>query len=196
MKKFIAGCLLALGLLLSGCDNKEANVTTPPASPPGAETELLVLAGSELKDIEPLLPKIAQATGIQLRLQYAGTLEAVERLQSSEGVDVAWLASNRYAMLIPAVKERVVVSERTMLTPVVLGIKASKARELHWVDNPKVTWKDIAEAANQGKFTFAMTSPSSSNTGFSGLLGLAAALSGKGDALEEKDIDAKHLGAG
>lgn len=181
--------LLALSLLLSGCENKD-NASSPP---PRAENVLVVLAGSELKDIEPLLPQIEAATGVHLQLNYAGTLEAVERLQSGEAVDMAWLASNRYAMLMPAVKSRIAASERTMLTPVVLGIKESRARELHWLDNPKVTWKDIAEAANQGKFTFAMTSPTSSNTGFSGLLGLAAALSGKGDALEEKDIDVKRL---
>jgi Ca-activated chloride channel family protein len=75
----------------------------------------------------------------------------------------------------------------------VLGIKESKARELKWLNNPKITWKDIAEAASSGKFTFGMTNPASSNTGFSGLLGLAAALSGKGDALEVKDIDVRRL---
>ncbi|MDD2775290.1 MAG: VWA domain-containing protein [Gallionella sp.] len=194
MKNIMVGCVIALGMLLAGCDNQEGGVS---ASPPAAraDNELMVLAGSELKDIAPLLPKIEAATGIHLRLEYSGTLEAVEKLQSGEAVDMAWLASNRYAMLIPEVKSRILASERTMLTPVVLGIKESKARELHWLNNPKVTWKNIADAAEQGKFTFAMTSPASSNTGFSGLLGLAAALSGKGDALEEQDIDARRLGA-
>jgi len=87
-----------------------------------------------------------------------------------------------------------------MLTPVVLGLKQSKAKALGWLDasgqpRPGVTWKDIAQAAEQGRFSFGMTSPSASNTGFSGLIGLAAALAGKGDALEEKDIDAKRLTA-
>jgi Ca-activated chloride channel family protein len=98
-------------------------------------------------------------------------------------------------MLVPAAKSRILASEKTMLTPVVLGLKESKARELGWKDNPGVTWKDIAEAANKGRFTYGMTNPASSNTGFSCLLGLAAALSGKGDALEERDIDAKRLSA-
>jgi Ca-activated chloride channel family protein len=128
-------------------------------------------------------------------MRYTGTLEAVEKLQAGEQVDVAWLASNKYAMLVPAAKARIPASERTMLTPIVLGLKESKAIALGWKDNPKVSWKDIAEAAKKSKFTFGMTSPSSSNTGFSGLLGLAAALSGQGDALEEKDIDAKSLTA-
>ena len=155
---------------------------------------LVILAGSELKDIEPLLPSAKAATGVSVKLSYAGTLEAVERMQAGEPLDGAWLASSRYAMLIPEAKARVAASERTMLTPVVLGLRASKAAELGWDKRSDVTWRDIADAAAKGKFTFAMTSPTSSNSGFTGLLGLAAALSGKGDALEAKDVDAKRLG--
>jgi Ca-activated chloride channel family protein len=190
MNRSIALLGVCFGLALAGC-HKDGNQAQAPTD----ANVLTVLAGSELKDIEPLLPKLAQATGVNLQMRYAGTLDAVEKLQAGDAVDIAWLASNRYAMLVPAAKSRILASERTMLTPVVLGLKESKARELGWKDNPKVSWKDIADAANRGKFTFGMTSPSSSNSGFSGLLGLAAALSGKGDALEEKDIDAKRLSA-
>lgn len=186
------GALLALSLALAACDKKAPEAAAPPQDNPD---RLVVLAGSELKDIEALLPSIKAATGVELVPKYAGTLEAVERLQAGEAFDLAWLASNRYASLVPAVKARIAASERTMLTPVVLGIKASRARELGWENNPALTWKDIASAAVAGKFTFGMTSPATSNSGFSGLLGLAAALSGKGDALEEKDIDAKQLAA-
>ena len=187
--------LISVLLILSmaACkDGKQQTGAEPQQSP--ANT-LQVMAGSELKDIEPLLPAISKATGISLQIRYTGTLEAVEKLQAGEQLDLAWLASNKYAMLVPAAKARILASERIMLTPVVLGLKESKAIALGWKNNPNVTWKDIAEAAKKGKFTFGMTSPSSSNTGFSGLLGLATALSGQGDALEEKDIDAKSLTA-
>jgi Ca-activated chloride channel family protein len=124
----------------------------------------------------------------------------VERIQAGEQFDGAWLANNRYALLTPGVKEKVLASERTMLTPVVLGIKRSKAQSLGWADqngvsNPAITWKDIAKAAEKGRFSFAMTSPSASNTGFSGLMGVAAALADKGDALEVRDIKASQLTA-
>jgi Ca-activated chloride channel family protein len=183
--------LLGCVVLLAAC--KPSNDADAPATD-DAHT-LTVVAGSELKDIEPLLPDVQRATGVRLKLNYAGTLDAVERLKGGEAGDAAWLASNRYAMLMPDVRARIVASERTMLTPVVLGIKQSKAHALGWDKQPDVTWKDIAKAATDGKFTFGMTSPASSNSGFSGLLGLAAALSGKGDALEEKDIDGKRLAA-
>lgn len=181
--------LLACLFLVAACKR-------PPDAPAKDDTQTLsVLAGSELKDIEPLLPDMERATGVRVVLTYAGTLDAVERLNGGDVVDAAWLASNRYAMLMPAVRARILASEKTMLTPVVLGIKQSRAHALGWDSQPDVSWKDIAQAAADGKFTFGMTSPSSSNSGFSGLLGLAAALSGTGDALEEKDIDGKRLAA-
>jgi Ca-activated chloride channel family protein len=184
----------ALGLLLGACGK---GLDTDPADV-GSGSTFTILAGSELKDLEPLLPAVEQATGLKLKLKYAGTLDAVERISGGETVDAAWLASNRYAMLTPGVKDKVLASERTMITPVVLGLKRSKAQSLGWLGSdgnsrPDITWKDIAQAAEQGRFSFGMTSPSASNTGFSGLMGLAAALAGKGDALEVKDINSAQL---
>ena len=189
---------IALGLCIAAliaCGQKDA-----PSADAVPDNAFTILAGSEVKDIEPLLPDIEKATGLKIRFKYTGTLDAVERIQGGEQFDAAWFASNRYALLTPGVKEKVLTSERTMLTPVVLGIKRSKAQSLGWADaagvaNPAITWKDIAQAAEKGRFTFAMTSPSASNTGFSGLMGVAAALADKGDALEVKDINARQLTA-
>jgi len=194
MRAWITGLAL-LGLcLLSGCnkDGGQSGAHTDSGAAPGT---LTVLAGSELSDIEPLLPQIEQATGLHLQLKYAGTLEAVEKLQNGEHYDLAWLANNKYALLTPGAKARIKASERTMISPVVLGIKASKAAALGWADPAKPpTWRDIAKAAGAGKFRFAMTNPASSNTGFAAVLGLAAAVSGRGEAMELGDIDFKTLG--
>ncbi|GAA5165577.1 VWA domain-containing protein [Viridibacterium curvum] len=188
MRQLVALWLLCLTCLVSCSEGGPDNT--------GSGGALTVLAGSELKDIEPLLPQIEAATGLKLKLQYAGTLDAVEQLQSGAQFDFAWLASNRYALLTPAVKARVLASERTMISPVVLGVKADKARALGWdnADKPP-TWAAIAKAAGEGRFRFGMSNPATSNTGFSAVLGLAAAISGQGDALELKDIDFRTLAA-
>lgn len=182
--------LFTVALLLASCGESEHKT-----APSQSAVTLTVLAGSELKDLEPLLPSIERVTGIKLSLRYAGTLDAVEKLQAGEIYDFSWLSSNKYALLTPGARERILAAEKTMVTPVVLGIKESKAKDLGWLNNPNVTWKDIAQEAGKGRFTFGMTNPASSNSGFSGLLGLAAALSGKGDALEVADIDSKQLQA-
>ncbi|MFM9881266.1 MAG: VWA domain-containing protein [Burkholderiaceae bacterium] len=195
LRRLALAASLGLALWLAACSKDPADGTTGAAA-----NTFTILAGSELKDLEPLLPALEKATGLKLQLQYTGTLEAVERLVAGDKADAAWFASNRYALLTPGAKEKILTSERTMITPVVLGLKQSKAQSLGWLDaagnsKPGISWKDIASAAEKGQFTFGMTSPSASNTGFAGLMGVAAALAGKGDALEVADIKAAQLSA-
>lgn len=80
-----------------------------------------------------------------------------------------------------------------MLSPVVLGVKESRAQEWGWVDNPDLTWEDIADKAASGDLRYAMTNPASSNSGFTSLVGVASALSGSADALEADDINTEAL---
>ena len=47
----------------------------------------------------------------------------------------------------------------------------------------------LSSAAGAGKFTYGMTNPVSSNSGFSALVGVAAALSGTGAPLDQQTID-------
>ena len=51
-----------------------------------------------------------------------------------------------------------------MLSPVVLGVKTSKARAWGWVNNPNLTWGDVAAKAGSGELHYAMTSPASSSS--------------------------------
>ncbi|WP_374351221.1 substrate-binding domain-containing protein [Chitinimonas sp.] len=185
--RYLTAGLCALALAACG---KQADA---PADDPNA---LTILAGSELKDIEPLLPEVQKATGLNLKLKYAGTLDAVEQIQAGANYDLAWLANSKYALLTPGLRDKIKASERTMISPVILGVKTSKAKALGW-DKPNASpsWADIAKAAGAGKFRFAMSNPASSNTGFSAVLGLAAAVAGKGDALELADIDKTALTA-
>src|SRR5262249_56635724 len=65
--------------------------------PPGT---LRVLAGSELKDVEPLLGDLRTATGVPLKLDYTGTLDGAERLTNGQRYDLAWFSSARYLTLL------------------------------------------------------------------------------------------------
>lgn len=172
----ISLCMVCAATALSGCGRSE----------PPPEVSLKVLAGSELKDVEPLLPELEQATGVHLDLEYSGTLDGVERIQSGEPFDAAWFSHAKYLMLNPGSRGKVKAAEKIMLSPVVLGVKESKFKALGW--DQGVTWRDIAQAAAHGRLNYAMTNPASSNTGFSALMGVAAAFAGKADALTEADV--------
>ncbi|MFN8465074.1 MAG: VWA domain-containing protein [Caldilineaceae bacterium] len=159
----------------------------------GDVQKITVLAGSELRDIEPLLDQIKADTGIELDLQYTGTLDGAEKLINGAQVDMAWFSHAKYLTLLDAVNSRVRGQEKIMLSPVVMGVKESKARAWGWLDNPNVTWKDIADKAAAGELHYAMTNPAASNSGFTALVGVASALAGTGDALRVEDINTEAL---
>ena len=164
--------------ILAGCRN-------------GPEETLTVMAGSELEDLEPLFPDIARETGVTLETNYTGTLDGVDRLASGEQVDLAWFSHAKYLTLIEP--ERIKAQEKIMLSPVVLGVKESEAQAWGWVDNPDLTWRDIAAKADAGELRYAMTNPASSNSGFTALMGVVAALSGSPDAVEVSDVNRNAL---
>lgn len=159
----------------------------------GSNETLTVLAGSEVSDLEPLLDRIARDSGLQLEFEFTGTLDGADQLMSGKEVDLAWFSHAKYLTLLAAVNNRIRAQEKIMLSPVVMGVKTSKAREWGWIDNPDVTWRDIAGKAASGELRFAMTNPASSNSGFTALVGVASALADTGDALRTQDIDTEAL---
>ena len=178
------GALLAA--VLTGCVG--ASTSTPEAT-----NTIHVLAGSELKDLAPLMPDIEKATGVHLAMTYTGTLDGAERIVSGANADLAWYASSKYLNLLQGSNRKVLAQQPIMLSPVILGVKDSTARSLGWANNSSVTWRDIAVAAKNGQFHFAMTDPSASNTGFAALVGVASAFAASGNALTVADIKSQQL---
>ncbi|MER5648756.1 VWA domain-containing protein [Streptosporangium sp. NPDC002524] len=184
--------LLTLLALLAAAACGGAEPTTTPATPADGPDVLRVLAGSEIADLEPLLRRAQDDTGVRVALSYAGTLDGADQVASggADGHhDATWFSSNRYLSLIDGAAARLSTQTKIMASPVLLGLKTSKARELGWTTKT-VTWNDIASAARAKRFTFGMTSPAASNSGFSALVGVTAALSDAGEALEETQITA------
>jgi Ca-activated chloride channel family protein len=181
-----AVAIVLLAAVAAGC----AQATSTPSQP--ANT-INVLAGSELKDLAPLFPQIERATGYNLAMTYTGTLAGAESIVNGNRSDLAWFASSKYLNLLQGSTGRILTQQPIMLSPVILGVKDSTARRLNWANNPAVTWRDIALAAKNGDFHFAMTDPSSSNSGFSALVGVASAFAGSGNALTTADVNAPEL---
>ncbi len=175
---------------LAGCDKAGSGTSgrnSAAASPPAA---LSVLAGSELKEVAPILQDAARQAGIDLKLSYAGTLDIVERVNAGEPFDAILPPNGAYPELALAAKP--LAREKLFYSRVALGVKDAKLRELGW-DRKPPTWADIAKAASAGKLRFAMTNPVSSNTGMSALFAVASAVAGKAEDLQVRDVNAKVL---
>lgn len=157
---------------------------------------LKVLAGSEVKDLEPILNDMEKETGVSFDITYAGTLEGTEKLvnEGKGDFDLTWFPSNYYLSLFEQSKSLVGEEKSIMSSPVVLGLKPEKAKQLGWSEDKQPAWADVAKAAEKGDLKFGMTSPLSSNSGFSTVLEAATALSGSGNALQTKDVEAATEG--
>ncbi|CAN5403086.1 substrate-binding domain-containing protein [soil metagenome] len=196
MKKIFRGMLgvmasLLLLMALAGCKKIPSDdAAAKPAE--NSANSFRILAGSELKDMADLVTAFGKSQNINVSFDYTGTLDAVDRLADKSDFDAVWISHGKYLQLVPAVKNQIKSSEKIMYSRVVLGVKPEVVKALGWKSG-KTGWDDVVKQSKAGKFHFAMTNPTGSNTGFVALAGLAAELSGKGDALEEKDIPTGKL---
>ncbi len=195
------GCALGGAVALSACGGGEPAASESQGQPagedPGSEpavdvsgTALHVLAGSEVKDMLPILEDAEDELGISVELEYMGTLDGTEAVMAGEGdYDATWFPSNAYMSLFDEKSSLVSQETSIMRTPVVLGVKAERAAELGW-EEQSPTWAEVVDAAESGEFAYGMSSPVSSNSGFSTLVELATALSGTGAAITADDVTA------
>jgi Ca-activated chloride channel family protein len=179
---FAALLALAFALGAAGCGG-------------GSSTTLTVLAGSEVKDLEPLLGDIQKHTGVKLELDYTQTLRGTQEIAAGRDThDLAWFSHSKYLLLLQqGGTKRVFAETPIMLSPVILGVKHSAAKRLGWTGGAKVSWRDIAEAAGSGKLRFGMANPAASNSGFTALVGVASAFAGSADAINAGQVDTKGL---
>ena len=181
-----------LGIALSALVLAVACTSSQPAVD-SAHT-LTVLAGSELKDLAPIVSDVQKATGYQLVLKYTGSLDGAQAItDGSDHSDMAWFSSGNYLTLLQGRSGRITAQQPIMLSPVVIGVKHSVAQRLGWSGSTSVTWADIATAAKGGTFHFAMTNPAASNSGFVALVGVASAFGGSGGALDTNSINVAKL---
>lgn len=194
-----AGLCTALLLYGSGCGREPvppSSGAAPAAATPAApapssrlSTPFTIVSGSENQDLEPLLREFAAARGVTLVTKYKGSVDIMLDLAAGPAMeaDAVWPANALWLTLGDSRKVLKHV-ESIMQSPVVFGVKRSVAEKLGWIGRP-VTVADILAAARAGKFRFAMTSATQSNSGAAGYLGFLHALAGSPDVLT-----LEHLG--
>ena len=174
-------------------DVEQAAAAAAAAAAATTDDVFSVLATSDLKDAQPLEKMVQDATGVNLRFKFGGTMESTEAVQTGQAnTDGAWFANAKYLLSDPQGQARVKLQEKIMLSPVVVGVSESQAKVLGW-DQPevarKVTWNVIAKAAQSGQLKYALSNPATSNQGFMSLMGVVASAAQKSEALTASDVD-------
>jgi Ca-activated chloride channel family protein len=183
--------LAITGALLSGCAGLTINGSgssggsQTPATPP--DKTLNVMSGSENKALEPIIKDFEAANGVTVNMKYLGSVDIMNALrEGGTGYDAAWPANSIW-LSMGDTKHIVKQAKSIMVTPVVFGVRQSKAQELGWVGKD-VTVDDILKAVEAKKLSFIMTSATQSNSGASAYLGFISALLGHPDQITKADL--------
>lgn len=182
--------IVACAFLLSGCQLGGAQSdsgSSPAAANTPPDKTLNIVSGSENKTLEPLIKEFEAANGVTINMKYEGSVDIMDGLRGGgAGVDAAWPANSIW-LSMGNTKHNVKLAQSIMVSPVVLGVRESKARELGWIGKD-VTVRDILKAVQDRKLTFMMTSATQSNSGASAYLGFLSALLGHPDQITLADL--------
>lgn len=151
-----------------------------------------LISSTENKDIENELKKFAKDEGINLEIDYAGTIDIMQKLNKGEEYDAVWVSNSIWLYMLDSTKVKTSNSKSTSINPVVFGITKQKAEELGFV-NKDIYTKDIVDAIKNGKLKFSMSNPTQTNTGATAYLGLLATLAGNPEVLRENNLEDENL---
>ncbi|KJR40882.1 von Willebrand factor type A [Candidatus Magnetoovum chiemensis] len=151
------------------------------------EAAFVINSGSENQTLERLLEDFERANSVDIVMQYRGSVDTMMELQDgSISGDAVWPANSLWLSL--GDKNHIVKNSKSIMTsPVVFGIRLDLAKSLDFIGKP-VMVKQILQAIEAKKLSFAMTSATQSNSGASAYIGFIYALLGNPEIITKEDL--------
>lgn len=150
-----------------------------------------IISSQENKNLESILKDYSRKKGYDIDIEYAGTLDITQKLNSGEQYDGVWLSNSIWAYMLDS-SVSISNSKCTSITPVIFGIKKSKADELGFTSKTVYT-QDIVQAIKDGKLKFSMSNPTVTNSGASAYLGMLSTLAGNPEVLTKETLNNEEL---
>jgi Ca-activated chloride channel family protein len=160
---------LAVIGLLGGCGPRQPDFT--------------IVSGSENEVLQPIVQRFCRQHHIRCVMRFEGSLDIGQSLRPGQtlNADAVWPASSVWIDLYDTGR-RVRDQQSIYQSPVILGVRLSKARELGWIGRP-VHMSDILQAVQAGRLSFLMTSATQSNSGAAAYLAMLSSAVGSTDQL-------------
>lgn len=182
-KFMIWGIIIVISIIFIASLNTQTSSTNKPKH----SSNLTILSSYENKDLEEYVKKYAEKEKIKLDFTYMGDLEMIEELDNhSENYDAVWISNSMWLYML---KNTSIISnsKSISISPVVVGIKRSKAEELG-LTNRKVDNNEILALIREKKIKYVMSSVTQTNTGATAYFGFLDALAGNPEILTEDMI--------
>lgn len=185
--------LMSVFFMIAGSDSDDIKISNIKQAISKNSTFKLI-SSTENKDLDKVLKDFAKSKNIDLEIDYAGTIDIMQKLNSGEQYNGVWVSNSIWLYMLDSNKIKISNSKSTSINPVVFGITKEKAKELGFVDKDIYT-KDIVEAIKNGKLKFSMSNPTQTNTGATAYLGLLMTLAGNPEVLQEYNLEDENLKA-
>ena len=179
-----------ISYLLNNADNI-SNVVKKDIFTYNNNKEFKIISSSENKDLENIINNFSNSKDIDVSIEYAGTLDIMEKLNSGEKYDAVWASNSIWLYMLDS-SVKVSNSKSTSINPVVFAIKKSKAESLGFIGKEIYT-KDIVNSIKNGNLKFSMSNPTQTNTGATAYLGLLSTLAGNPEVLKEDNLTDAEL---
>ena len=151
-----------------------------------------IYASNDNRIIDDDIREYAKKKGYKISIIYADTLDMIENLNSGEKYDAIFVSNSIWLRMLDSNVVRTSSLRSTSITPIIFGIKESKARELGFIDK-KVYTNDILKQIKDGKLKFSMANPLTTNSGVSAYLEILTNLSGNPEVLKKEHLENDKL---
>ncbi len=152
----------------------------------------VILSSYENKSVASSVTKYAKGEGINVTFKYMGDLDIVDALnKNSKDYDAVWISNSMWLYMLDN-QYLYSDSKSISISPVVFGIKKSKARDLDLV-NKNVSNTDIVNLIKDKKIKYVMNSVTQTNTGATAYLGFLSSLAGNPEVLSEEMLENQEL---
>ena len=149
-----------------------------------------IISSQENENLEKIVKDYARKKGYDVEIEYAGTLDIIQKINNGEQYDGVWLSNSIWGYMLNGTS--LSNSKCTSINPVIFGIKKSKADELGFVGKTVYT-RDIVKAIAEGKLKFSMSNPTVTNSGASAYLGMLSTLAGNPEVLTKEILENETL---
>jgi Ca-activated chloride channel family protein len=144
-----------------------------------------LLSSRDNMDLEEEIQKYARENGFKVEFTYLGDLEITEELNANpDAYDAVWLSNSLWLYMVEDSK-LTSESKSISISPVVMGIRRSKAEQLGFVGRD-VTNREIVDKIRTKELKFIMGNVNKTNDGASSFLGFSMALAGNPNVLTEE----------
>ena len=151
---------------------------------PSNGNTLYVLSSYENEKISSEVERYARSIGKNIEFKYMGDLDIVSELnKNSSKYDAVWISNSIWLYMLDNTY-LTTDSKSISISPVVFGIKKSKAKDLDLIDK-EITNTEILNLIKDKKIKYVMSSVTQTNSGATSYLGFLSSLAGNPEVLTE-----------